>query len=72
VIWAERKRRLINKTDLDKVLQPGKEPKSLRRVLEMTARADPVLAEVWHNEKEVAYDRIKAWRRGSGWIYIIR
>jgi excisionase family DNA binding protein len=56
-IGQERHRR-FRKEDLDMVPQPGEETKSLEEVLELTARADPVLAEIWDNEKDAAYDRI--------------
>lgn len=56
-IGQERHRR-FRKEDLDKVPQPGEETKNLEGVLELTARADPVLAEIWDNEKDAAYDRI--------------
>ena len=56
-IGQERHRR-FRKGDLDKVPQPCEETKSLEGVLELTARADPVLAEIRDNEKDSAYDRI--------------
>jgi len=43
---------------LDKVPQPGEETKSLEGVLGLTARIDPVVAKVWDNEKDAAYDQI--------------
>jgi excisionase family DNA binding protein len=56
-IGRERHRR-FRKEDLDKVPQLVEEVKSLERLVRLTAEADPVLAEVWNNEKDAAYDRI--------------
>ena len=56
-IGQERHRR-FRKEHLDNVPQSGEETKGLEGVLELTARADPVLAEIWDNEKDAAYDRI--------------
>ena len=56
-IGRERHRR-FHKEDLDKVPQPGEEIANLERLLKLTARADPVLAEIWDNEKDAVYDRI--------------
>jgi len=56
-IGRERHRR-FRKEDLDKVPQSVEEVKSLERLVRLTAEADPVLAEVWNNEKDAAYDRI--------------
>jgi excisionase family DNA binding protein len=57
LIGKERHRR-FRKEDLDKTLRPGEEVANLDRLLRLTARADPVLAEIWDNEKDAAYDRI--------------
>jgi excisionase family DNA binding protein len=56
-IGEERYRR-FRKEDLDRALRPGGEVANLDRLLKLTARADPVLAEIWDNEKDAAYDRI--------------
>jgi hypothetical protein len=40
------------------VPRPGEETTSLEALLKLTAKADPVLAEVWDNEKDAAYDRV--------------
>lgn len=55
-IGRERHRR-FRKEDLDKVPRSGEETRNLDRILRLTAKADPVLAEIWDNEKDAAYDR---------------
>ncbi len=56
-IGRERHRR-FRKEDLDKVPRSAEEAKNLENMLALTARADPVLAELWDNDKDAAYDRI--------------
>mgnify|MGYP001144913218 CR=1 FL=1 len=56
-IGRERHRR-FRKEDLDKVPRSAEETKKLENMLALTARADPVLAELWNNDKDAAYDRI--------------
>jgi excisionase family DNA binding protein len=56
-IGKERHRR-FRKEDIDKVPRPGEETTNLEALLRFSAKADPVLAEVWDNEKDAAYDRI--------------
>jgi len=56
-ISRERHRR-FRKEDLDKVPRLGKDIKNLVALLTLTARADPVLAELWDNEKDAAYNRV--------------
>ena len=56
-IGKERYRR-FRKEDLDKALRPGEEVANIDRLLALRAKADPVLAEVWDNEKDAAYDRL--------------
>ena len=56
-IGKERHRR-FRKEDLDKVPYPGQEAAGIEALLKLSAQADPVLAEVWDNEKDAAYDRI--------------
>ena len=60
-IGRERHRR-FRKEDLDRVPRPGEESRSLERLLRLSAEADPVLAEVWDNDKDAAYDRLEPWR----------
>ncbi len=57
LIGEERHRR-FRKEDIDKALHPGKEATNLEALLRLSAKTDPVLAEVWDNEKDAAYDRI--------------
>ena len=56
-IGKERHRR-FRKEDLDKVPRPGEESRSLEGLLKLSAEADPMLAEVWDNDKDAAYDRL--------------
>ena len=56
-IGRQRHRR-FRKEDLDKSLLPAEEVKNSENILSLTARADPVLAELWDNDKDAAYDRI--------------
>ena len=54
-IGKERYRR-FRKEDLDKALRSGEETTNSEALLRLSAKADPVLAEVWDNEKDAAYD----------------
>jgi excisionase family DNA binding protein len=56
-IGQERHRR-FRKEDLDKVPRPSEEVRTLERLIKLTAESDPVLAEIWDNENDAAYDRI--------------
>jgi excisionase family DNA binding protein len=56
-IGRERHRR-FRKEDLDKVPRPGKDSENLGLLLTLTAATDPVLAELWDNERDAAYDRL--------------
>ena len=56
-IGKERHRR-FRKEDLDKAPRPGEETANIEALLKLYARADPVLAEIWNNERDAAYDRI--------------
>lgn len=56
-IGKERHRR-FRKEDIDKVPRPGEEIANVEMLLKLSAKADPVLAEVWDNEKDAAYDRL--------------
>jgi excisionase family DNA binding protein len=56
-IGKERYRR-FRKEDIDKVPRPGEEATNLEAFLRLSAEADPVLAEVWDNDKDAAYDRL--------------
>ena len=55
---GEKRHRRFRKEDLDKVPRPGKEIANAEAILKLSAKADPVLAEVWDNEKDAAYDRV--------------
>jgi len=56
-IGRERHRRFL-KEDLDKVPQLSGEINIAERLLKLTAESDPLLAEIWNNEKDAAYDQI--------------
>ena len=56
-IGKERHRR-FRKEDLDKVPRPGEEIAGAEVLLKLSAKADPVLAEIWDNDKDAAYDRV--------------
>jgi excisionase family DNA binding protein len=56
-IGQERHRR-FRKDDLDKVPRSSEEVETLERLTRLTAKSDPVLAEIWDNENDAAYDRI--------------
>jgi len=54
-IGRERHRR-FRKEDLDKAPQALKDAKDIDSILALSASADPVLAELWDNERDAAYD----------------
>ena len=56
-IGKERHRR-FRKEDIDKVPRPGEEIANVEALLKLSAKADPVIAEVWDNEKDAAYDQV--------------
>ena len=56
-IGQERHRR-FRKEDLDKVPRPGDEAANIEALLKLSAKVDPVLAEIWNNERDAAYDRL--------------
>ena len=56
-IGKERGRR-FRIEDLDKVLRREEKPSDNTALLNLSAEADPVLAELWDNDKDSAYDRI--------------
>jgi len=56
-IGQERHRR-FRKEDLDKVPRPGDDAGTTEALLKLSAESDPVLAEVWDNERDAAYDRV--------------
>ena len=54
-IGRERHRR-FKKEDLDRVPRSGDEPRGLEGILNL--KDDPVLAEIWDNERDAGYDRL--------------
>ncbi len=60
ILSRERIRR-FRKEDLDKVPQPlesGAEQREIEALTALSAAGDPLLAELWSNEKDAAYDTI--------------
>ncbi|MBI4187683.1 MAG: helix-turn-helix domain-containing protein, partial [Chloroflexi bacterium] len=55
---GEERHRRFRKEDLDRVPRPGDGAKTIKRLLQLTAKSDPVLAEIWDNERDIAYDRL--------------
>ena len=56
-ISSERHRR-FRKEDIDKVPRPGKNDRLSEMAVTLSAKDDPVLAELWNNPKDAAYDRL--------------
>jgi excisionase family DNA binding protein len=56
-IGQERHRR-FRKEDLDKVPRLSENIRNLEGIFKLTASSDPVLAEIWDNERDAIYDRI--------------
>lgn len=56
-IGQERHRR-FRKGDLDKVPRLANEDRTTEALLKLSAKSDPVLAELWENERDAEYDRI--------------
>ncbi len=56
-IGKERHRR-FRKGDLDSIPRLVGESRSEEGLLGLSAKADPVLAEVWDNDKDAVYDRL--------------
>jgi excisionase family DNA binding protein len=50
--------RRFRKEDLDKVPRPAEGTKTSDDLLKLTAASDPVLAEVWDNDADAAYDQL--------------
>jgi excisionase family DNA binding protein len=48
----------FRKDELDKALKKSALENQADNLVVLTAEADPVLAEVWDNEKDAAYDRV--------------
>jgi len=56
-IGRERHRR-FRKEDLDKVPRTPETIKSLDAIMTLSASADPLLAEIWDNDRDAVYDRV--------------
>jgi excisionase family DNA binding protein len=55
---GQERHRRFRKGDLDKVPIPTDEERNTEALLELGARTDPVLAEVWNNDRDSIYDRV--------------
>jgi excisionase family DNA binding protein len=55
---GQKRHRRFRKEDLDRVPRLGEAIGTTEGLLKLTAKSDPVLAEVWDNERDAAYDRI--------------
>jgi hypothetical protein len=55
---GEERHRRFRKDDLDKVPRRNNEANPVEDLVGLTAKSDPVLAEIWDNEKDSAYDRL--------------
>jgi excisionase family DNA binding protein len=56
-IGRERHRR-FRKGDLDNVPRIADEKLTSEALLKLSAKSDPVLAELWDNDRDAAYDRV--------------
>ena len=52
------KHRRFKKEDLDKLLKKEKAENDFEQPYALTSKNDPVLAEVWENEMDSAYDQL--------------
>ena len=55
---GQKRHRRFRKEDLDKVPRLPETANDMDSFLSLSASTDPVLAEVWDNEKDAAYDHI--------------
>jgi excisionase family DNA binding protein len=55
---GHRSHRRFRKEELDKLMKRNTTDKETEETLALTAMADPVLAEVWDNDKDAAYDHL--------------
>jgi hypothetical protein len=56
--WGEGEVHYFRNEDLEKVFGPGEEIKTLDNLVKLTAESDPVLAELWDNKEDAAYNRM--------------
>jgi excisionase family DNA binding protein len=56
-IGQERHRR-FRKEDLDTVPRIIEEAGTTDALIKLSSKSDPLLAEIWHNERDAAYDRV--------------
>ena len=55
---GEGKHRRFKREDLDKLLKKENVDNDLEQAYALTSKNDPVLAEVWENEMDSAYDQL--------------
>lgn len=55
---GNRGHRRFHKKDLDKAMKRGISESEPEGLMVLTARADPVLAEIWDNDRDATYDRV--------------
>ncbi|MBI2909758.1 MAG: helix-turn-helix domain-containing protein [Chloroflexi bacterium] len=55
---GEERHRRFRREDLDRAPRPSEGLRTPEGLLKLTAKSDPVLAEIWDNERDAAYDRI--------------
>jgi len=55
---GERGHRRFRKEDLDRAMKRSVPESETGGLAALTAMADPVLAEIWDNDRDAAYDRI--------------
>jgi len=55
---GKRGHRRFRRKELDKVMKRGIPESEHEGLVTLTAMADPVLAELWNNDKDAAYDRL--------------
>ena len=55
---GNRGHRRFRREDLDRVMKKGIPESETEEFVVLTATADPVLAEIWDNDKDAAYDRV--------------
>jgi excisionase family DNA binding protein len=53
---SQSRHRRFRKEDLDKVPRMSEEINAAEGLLSLKAESDPLLAEIWDNEKDAAYD----------------
>ena len=55
---GQKRHRRFRKEDLDKVPRLADEERTAEALLTLSSESDPVLAELWDNDRDAAYDRV--------------